>query len=177
MSVSLPRRQDPVIYPPPPVFSLPLLTPMFVFCCQLQRSIKHSVRFMRSQLISLSSGVRSSRSVLRAHTFLPSLKSMQNCKGLTKYQAYKHKLQSPTANCPKTHTPTHSPILRSCISRPEEFQKASRMVDHSGSRVKLCLAKGARKRLAGEWRRGCEPLRGVAVENIALDVRRGGRSV
>ncbi len=30
MSISLPRRQDPVICPPPPAFSSPLLMPMFV---------------------------------------------------------------------------------------------------------------------------------------------------
>ena len=47
------------------------------------------------------------------------------------------------------------------------------MVDRSDSRVKLCRAKGALKRLVDGWRRACEPLSGVVVGNVALDVRRG----
>lgn len=154
---------------------------------------------MRSRIISLTTALSPPSPVFHVHTTPPKRRSRKEkdppqkfkqpppispsqnrnklVRSLTKYQAYKHKPRSPTANCPKTHTPTQSPTPRSCTSRPGARQRASRRGDRSGSRARPCLGKGAPKRLAGAWkRRGCEqPPRGVVAVGaiVALDVRRG----
>ena len=196
MSVSLPRRQDRVVCPPPRVFFLLLLTPMSVSCCQpisvLEANISLTVRVVITllQIVVHSAGFESSR----PHTLLPggtqhvqgiqtrstcpttSRESKRNGQELTKCQACRHKPRSRTANSPRSHTPTGSPTLRSCTSRPGECRRASPTVDRRGSRVRRCLTKRAPRRLAGEWRRECEPPGGVVVGvYVALDVKRGGR--